>query len=251
MKQISINSFYRFCRQTFAIGALFAGSVYLWVRILLHEIPFEWKEEMAVLMQLVLTSWVIIALSKAAFQLVPYIVTHRKQLILQLNPYKQQLAQLLAVIVIAGFLAGCNAHALGIKKDLNTGMVTNYSGLSAEDSKIIMNNEVLGHTDIPLGESFIIVNEAVKGLTVKNNKVSVGCSLTIADKSGTVLLSEPDLFKGNDVFEKDSISYLKCTVNTGQPMRWEENYTVTVVFTDKFGNGKIENKVTIRMIDIP
>lgn len=251
MKQISIHYIYRFCRQTFAIGAFFAVSVYLWVRILLHEIPFEWKEEAAVLMQLILTSWTIVALSKAGFQSLLYITTHRKQLVLHMSAHKQQLAQLLVVIIIAGFLAGCSAHALGIKKDLNTGMVTNYSGLSAEESKIIMNNEELGHTDIPLGESFIIVNEAVKGLTVKDGKISVGCSLTIADKTGAVLLSEPDLFKGNDVFEKDNINYLKCTVNTGQPMHWEEKYAVTVVFTDKFGTGKIENKVTIRMIDIP
>lgn len=110
---------------------------------------------------------------------------------------------------------------------------------------------MLNHTDIPLGESFIILNEKVKGFTVKDGKVSVGCALTITDKSGKALLSEPDLFKGNDVFKKDSLDYLRCTVNTGKPMEWEQNYDVSVLFTDKYGNGKIENKVTIRAIDIP
>ena len=29
-----------------------------------------------------------------------------------------------------------------------------------------MNNEVLNHTDIPMGESFLIVNNGIDGLTV-------------------------------------------------------------------------------------
>jgi hypothetical protein len=40
-------------------------------------------------------------------------------------------------------------------------------------------------------------------------------------------------------------------VSTGKPMQWEEKYDVAVTFWDKFGDGKIENKVTIRSIDIP
>jgi len=44
---------------------------------------------------------------------------------------------------------------------------------------------------------------------------------------------------------------LKCTVSTGESMKWEEKYNVAVNFWDKNGNGKIENKVTIRMIDLP
>lgn len=251
MKWFSTNYFKQFCIQTFTAGAIFAVSVYLWVRILLHDIPFEIAEESSILFQMILTSWGIIALCKAAFHSLQYVATHRTEIMLSLKPVKFQLAQLLVLIALIGILAGCNAQAMGIKKDLTTGMVTNYKGISIEESKIVMNNEILGHTDIPIGESFIILNEGVKGLTVKNNKVSVGCSLSITDKNGKVLLSEPDLFKGNDIFEKDKIDYLRCTVNTGEPMEWEEKYSVKVVFTDKYGTGKIENKVVIRMIDIP
>jgi hypothetical protein len=133
---------------------------------------------------------------------------------------------------------------------MNTGLVTTYTGLVPSGSKMIMNDEVLNHSDIPLGESFIILNEKVKGFTIKDNRVSVGCALTITDKAGKALLADPDLFKGNDIFSKDSLDYLRCTVNTGKPMEWEEKYDVTVVFTDKYGTGRIENKVTIRAIDI-
>jgi hypothetical protein len=43
-----------------------------------------------------------------------------------------------------------------------------------------MNNEVLNHTDIPVGESFILANDNIKGTVVENGKVSVGCSLQIS-----------------------------------------------------------------------
>jgi len=114
-----------------------------------------------------------------------------------------------------------------------------------------MNNEVLNHTDIPLGESFLLVNDGIKGMQVKNVKVTIGCSLQITDSIGKILLSEKDLFAGHDIFDEKDAKMLKCTVSTGESMKWEEKYNVAVNFWDKNGNGKIENKVTIRMIDLP
>ncbi len=130
-------------------------------------------------------------------------------------------------------------------------MLTNYSGLSTTESKIVMNEEVLGHTDIPLGESFIIINENVKGLAVKDGKVSVGCSLLITHKEAGEILSVADLFEGRDVFDPNEARLLQCTVNTGKPMDWDQPYDVLVKFWDKYGKGTIENKVTIQIIDIP
>lgn len=172
---------------------------------------------------------------------------------LLLSFFKSRINYIHCIAAFATFIfISCNSvQQSGIKKDINTGLLTTYSGLVPEESKIVMNEEVLNHADIPLGKSFIIINEKVKGFTVKDDKVSVGCALTITDKNGKELLSDPDLFAGKDVFKKDSLNYLKCTVNTGKPMEWEEKYDVTVVFTDKYGKGKIENKVTIRAIDIP
>jgi hypothetical protein len=86
---------------------------------------------------------------------------------------------------------------------------------------------------------------------VKEGKVSIGCSLKITDQKGNILLQEKDLFEGHDLFNEKDASYLKCTVSTGKPMEWEEKYDVAVVFWDKYGDGKIENKVSIRCIDIP
>ena len=145
----------------------------------------------------------------------------------------------------------CNLESSGFSKNGNTGMLTTYKNLKVGNTKMIMNEEEINHVDIPLGESFIIRNENVEGLKEKDGKVSVGCSLLIQDKDGKTLLSEPDLFKGEDLFAKEEAKFLSCTVNTGSPMQWEEAYNVTVVFTDKYGKGTIENKVKIRMIDVP
>jgi hypothetical protein len=157
------------------------------------------------------------------------------------------------LLLLVSLLSSCNGPVItaGIKKDLNTGMSSTYTGMEPEKVFLVMNNEVLNHTDIPLGESFLVVNDGIKGLQEKNGKVTVGCSLKITDIAGKLLMDEKDLFAGHDTFETKNAKMLKCTVGTGAPMKWEEKYNVTVVFWDKNGTGKIENNVTIRSIDMP
>lgn len=153
---------------------------------------------------------------------------------------------------IAVLLIACQSvGTMGIKKDLNTGLTTTYNRLRVENAFLVMNQEKLNHTDIPLGESFQLINEDVAGLTLRDGKISVGCSLLIQDSAGRVLLREEDLFKGNDTFDKENARYLKCTVNTGAPMESEEHYTVKVDFWDKYGEGRISNSCKIRAIDMP
>jgi hypothetical protein len=133
----------------------------------------------------------------------------------------------------------------------STGMTATYRNMEAEGIKLVMNDEALGHTDIPLGEKFYIINEGVKGLQIKDGKVSVGCSLQITDEKGTVLMNEADLFAGNDVFKKEDATFLRCAVGTGRPMDWDKQYFVKAKFWDKYGDGFIENSVRINIIDIP
>lgn len=139
----------------------------------------------------------------------------------------------------------------GIKKDFNTGLVSTYTNIEPESTWLEMNQEVLNHTDIPIGESFLLINENVMGLQEKDGKISTGCSLRIIEENGKVLLDEKDLFSGNDVFTKQETTRLKCTVNTGNPMEVDKNYKVQVVFWDKFGDGRIVNECTIKSIDMP
>ena len=158
------------------------------------------------------------------------------------------LSSLLFVLMLT---ACAGKKTRGVKKNLNTGLTSSYQTMSLESAILMMNDEVLNHTDIPLGERFLLINENVTGMKEKDGKVSVGCSLRITDEKGMVLLDEKDLFAGNDVFVKEEATRLKCTINTGKPMEWEKNYTIQVVFWDKYGDGKIVNECTIRSIDIP
>ena len=110
----------------------------------------------------------------------------------------------------------------------------------------------LGHTQIPPGEKFVVINEHVKGLVVKDNKISIGCSMVIADSRGKKLMNEADLFKNDGgIYDQKEAEYLKCTVNTGKPMEFEKEYKVIVKFWDKYGTGTIENKFSVTMIDTP
>lgn len=148
--------------------------------------------------------------------------------------------------------ASCDVKvSAGTKKDFNTGLTTTYQNMEPAKTFMVMNDEVINHTDIPLGESFVIINEQVEGLTIKDGKFSTGCALQIKNEKDSVLLDIKDLFEGNDIFEKTPSIQLKCTINTGAPMQWDETYTATVRFWDKYGKGTLTNTVKVKMMDIP
>lgn len=158
----------------------------------------------------------------------------------------------LSVIGLLLFLSSCKENiSVGIKKDFSTGLVSDYKNMEPEKVMLVMNDEVLNHTDIPVGEKFILANDNIKGIVVENGKVAVGCSLQISDTSGKIIFDEKDLFKDGGVYNEKEAQLLKCTVSTGTPMEAEEYYDVAVRFWDKKGKGFINNKVRIHMIDMP
>ncbi len=239
----------KFLKETFFLGLFIAVIVFCWVRILFFEVPFSLWEDSLTLCKTILTAWVIMA----AFKIVWYLLL---QLAAALRPAllrKPATVRWVIVLILSASLYACQAQtaAKGFSIDGSTGLNTRYTGMMPEETRMVMNGEVLNHTDIPLGEKFTIINEGIKGLTVKGKKVAVGCSLLITDTTGKTILSEPDLFAKNPEFDKDSVQYLQCKVNTGAPMEWDELYIVKVIFWDKYGQGKIENTVRIRMIDEP
>jgi hypothetical protein len=149
-------------------------------------------------------------------------------------------------------VASCNYKKVaGVTKDFDTGLTASYINMQPKSAYLVMNNEVLNHTDIPIGESFQLVNDGVEGMVQKNGKVSAGCYLKMSDDSGKILMEVADLFEGKDLFDKDSASMLRCTISTGEPMEWEKIYKVQAIFWDKYGSGKITNDFSIRAIDIP
>lgn len=139
----------------------------------------------------------------------------------------------------------------GIFKDADIGLITTWQGIEPASTKLVMNEEEIHHTDIPLGESFVLLHQQVKNLVQRNGKISIGCSLRITDTAGRVLLHEQDLFAGNPPRQPEDAQLLRCTISTGAPMQWDTQYHITILFWDKYGKGRIENKFTITTIDIP
>lgn len=114
-----------------------------------------------------------------------------------------------------------------------------------------LNEEIPGFTDIPLGESFILVNDNIEHLKEKKGKVSVGCSLVITDEKGKIIQEIADTYRGNDTFNKKDLEYMHCIITAAKPMEWGKSYDVVITFWDKYGTGKIINKLEIRIIDTP
>jgi hypothetical protein len=226
--------------------------IYAAVRIIFFDIPFEWMEEAITISKMLIVGTAFAAgISIMLFIADAAQYAAKKWQTLQPGFAVKKLAIAMLLLIIA--ISACNAQPplAGVVKDNTTGLTATYKTLKPGKVSLVMNDEILNHADIPLGESFMLVNNGIKGLTVKKGKVAVGCALTIKNKAGKIILQSDDLFKGADILNKDSADYLRCIVYTGKPMQWEEKYDVTVVFWDKYGTGKIENKVTIRCIDIP
>jgi hypothetical protein len=226
--------------------------VYIAIHIIFFDLELDWKEEMISLFKMALVATAFAAGISATLLITDMIQYAVKKIQLVKPDLSLKKWAFTILIVIVAISAGyAQAKDAGVVKDAATGLTATYKNLKPGKVLLMMNNEVIHHTDIPLEESFMLINNGVKGFTVKNGKVSAGCSLLIKNKSGKTMLWSADLFKENDLLDKDSASFLRCTVSTGKHMKWEEKYDVTVIFWDKFGTGKIENRVTIRCIDIP
>ncbi|HEX2606735.1 MAG TPA: hypothetical protein VHK91_05115 [Flavisolibacter sp.] len=225
--------------------------IYTFVRVLVSDFSFRMIDEVVTVFKITATGSVLAILFYLVFTFIEFLDTAEgKNKMLQLIRHHRN-RLLLFILLTLGF-ASCQAQTLhGVKKDFGTGLVASYTNIEPERVLLVMNDEVLGHTDIPLGETFMLVNENVKGFVQVDNKISVGCSLLISDEKGRAVLKDADLFKGHDTFHPQDARFLKCTISTGKPMDWEKTYTVRVVFWDKNGTGKIVNNLKIRIIDIP
>lgn len=251
MKQKFSTHTKMFLIKSFLVSFFISAIGYSMARLMMYEIPFSFFNDSIMLLKVTGSEWLMVIIIGICWRGLHYFMfnTHKDKP--NISFILQRLYKLLCVALFFILLTSCNAQQTGVKKDFNTGMVTRYKSIVPAGSRIIMNGETLNHTQIPLGEKFIVVNENIKGLVVKNGKVSVGCSLMVTDKKGNKMLAETDLFKNNDVFDAEKIKYLQCTVSTGKPMDWDEQYNVDITFWDKYGTGSIRNELPISIIDIP
>jgi hypothetical protein len=237
--------------KTLVLSAIALSLItYVFLRVLFFDFTIPPFEEAINLFKVIFTGATF-----GATIYVVFLLTEFTEAMFRSWPKIQPFTKYALPLSIAGllvFLSSCSeSFVVGVKKDFSTGLVADYKNMEPEKVMLVMNDEVLNHTDIPVGEKFILANDFIKGITVEDGKVAVGCSLQITDTSGKIILDEKDLFKEGGVYNEKEAQLLKCTVSTGAPMQAEEYYDVAVKFWDKKGNGFINNKVRVHMIDMP
>ena len=223
---------------------------YLFLRVLFFDFSIPIREEVINLSKTLLTGVGIGLLIYFLFILTGVIETLLRDW-RKMRPVIKFVLPLMIIALIVLASACSERIKVGIKKDLSTGLVSDYSDMEPGKVMLVMNDEVLNHADIPIGEKFMLINDNISGMKTIDGKVSVGCSLMITDTTGKTIFKDDDLFKENSSFYEKDAKMLKCTVSTGLPMEAEEYYNVYVKFWDKKGKGSITNKVTIHMIDMP
>ena len=157
----------------------------------------------------------------------------------------------LLVISSASFMSCEKIPQAGIINNVTNGVTTSYKNLKPEEVLKVMNDEVVEHNQVILGEELEVITNKVTGFTEREGRVSVGGELKVTDYTGKVLLHIDDLFEPGRTFHHDSISFLRCTVSTGSPMKYNETYDVEIRYWDKSGDGEIVNEFTMEIIDIP
>lgn len=244
---------FSFIKSSALLALLFSFLLCITFGLMFIGFQIEVQEVIMLFLKTLLVTWLLIVGCKLLFTMTLLMIKWMGSLQNLQGRLKGKLSQPFAGLLFCIVIYSCNGQPLvGVSKDLNTGMVTTYSKVKPEETVLVMNEEKLGHTQIPLGEKFIVVNSNVKGLIVKDNKISIGCSLVISDIDGKELLHEDDLFKGDSgIYDEKDAEYLKCTVSTGKPMEYDKKYNVAVKFWDKYGTGSIENKFAIEIIDLP
>lgn len=78
-------------------------------------------------------------------------------------PVRQVSYGLLVFAVVRLLIACGNTMVSGFYVNVNTGLKTTYTGIKTGQTDMVMNEELLNHTDIPIGESFQIINRGVQG----------------------------------------------------------------------------------------
>lgn len=157
----------------------------------------------------------------------------------------------LSIPVIAAllFCMACNFSA-GVKKDLNTGLTTNYKGLHVEDSYLVDEaGNKLSSNKIDLGTTMFIVAEGVTNYKQKNGRVYPGCKILLTDAAGKEIINMPDAFaSATDGFKPEEATRLSARLSTGAPMVKGASYNLKATFFDKENKeGVIVSEVKLEM----
>ena len=124
----------------------------------------------------------------------------------------------------------------GTKKDLSTGLSTNWNGLNVEEAYLMdmVAKKRLSDNKVELNQKIAITVTGVNNLEEKNGKVMPGLDITVTDEAGGEILAAKDLLKQE--FDKEAATTLDATLTIGNPMQSGKKYHMKARFYDK--NGK-------------
>jgi len=66
----------RFIRRTLVLGSFFSLSVYIWVRLIFHDVPFELLQETGMILDLLFTGCCLVGLSIGGFNLLMFVADY-------------------------------------------------------------------------------------------------------------------------------------------------------------------------------
>jgi len=73
---ISCPATKRFIRRTLTLGSFFSLSVYVWVRLIFHDVPFELLQEAGMILDLLFTGCCLVGLSIGGFNLLMFVADY-------------------------------------------------------------------------------------------------------------------------------------------------------------------------------
>jgi len=73
---ISCAATKRFVRRTLTLGSFFSLSVYVWVRLIFHDVPFELLQETGMILDLLFTGCCLVGLSIGVFNLLMFVADY-------------------------------------------------------------------------------------------------------------------------------------------------------------------------------
>src|SRR5690606_547852 len=145
---------YSLAVEAFKPALCLALPVYLWARLVLYEVPFSLLEDGWNLLRAFVLAWLLIILLIALLRPFYLFEFGRKYLnhMMSRNFLKPWPALAGMAISLTVILIACReTQVRGEMRQAETGLQTRFDGLRPGKAFLVMNDEQLAHTDIPIG----------------------------------------------------------------------------------------------------
>jgi len=153
-------------------------------------------------------------------------------------------------IYLFALIFAITACSVGVNKDLMTGLKVSNTGLSYEDSYLVVDNAKLTSNEVEMQSTVYLYVEGAEGFVEDEGKVYVGCKMLVLDMNNDTLYASDDLFEAYDAdgFLAQTISEgLNANLTIGAPLGSGQTYAWKVKFWDKSGSGVINAEAELRV----